>query len=94
MLSAVKAEITISSQDESLVEAVRKALSPDNRVVPPGMRIEEIVLRQDKVCSYVIKMYLSGENLVTLLQRARSTTDEVLSIVNMLLRHRKYMTRQ
>lgn len=89
MLHTVKAEITLSSSNLKLLESVRAALSPDNKLTPPGMLIEDGIWKEDGEFSYSIRVYLSGENLVALLLRARSTTEEVLSIINLLLRQLK-----
>lgn len=84
MRATVIAEITVSSRNSKLIESTRRALSPDNRVVPPGMSIKEETLSKGDVHSYVMRIEVTSSNTVLALTRCRSTIDEVLSILELI----------
>ncbi|MEM4481566.1 MAG: hypothetical protein QXK88_05945 [Desulfurococcaceae archaeon] len=85
MPCGVDTTITISTGDLDLLSSLRRALGPDNREVAPNMSIEELLETDGEKPSYSIRIKVRG-NTADSLKRARSSVDEILAIVDLLLK--------
>lgn len=94
MCSEVEATVRILSRECQFIEAIKRALEPDNAKVPPNMKIEEIVERASTgECMYKVRIKVRGE-LKGSLRRARSTTDEILAIVKTLNKTLEFVVKE
>lgn len=92
MSPTVETVLTITSSDPAILQAIIRALSPDNKQTPPNMSIEESLMVSENQYAYIIRITVNAEDLDTSIQRARSTIDEILSIVNMLLKQHRLLS--
>ncbi|MEM4976336.1 MAG: hypothetical protein QXT64_03315 [Desulfurococcaceae archaeon] len=89
MYAPVEAKVVISTSDLRLLEAIKRALAPDNKNTPPGMIVEDSIRILNAEYEYNIKISVKGDSLLVSILRTRSTVDEILSITNMLLKQLK-----
>lgn len=92
MSSVVKATVVVLSNELKMLEAIRKALTPDNKITPPGMSVEDSIKSLDSKYGYFVRIIVGGKHLRFSIQRAKSTVDEILSIINMLLKQIEVLT--
>jgi len=70
----IKAEISLTYEDEKKRKAILMAISPDNVKTPKNLDIKSFI-EKDKVITLIV---YNGENLLTL----QSTIDDLLSCVS------------
>jgi len=73
------------SLDCHLVKAVKDSLEPDNLVAPRNMKVVSKLVEKEGFCEYILRVEVSGEALLAL-KRANATINEVLLILNSLLK--------
>ena len=83
MSSRVEAVVKLSSSNCKLVESIKKALEPDNVKTPRNMSINEYIKVENLECIYTIEVKIV-DDVTNALKRARSTIEEILSIVKLL----------
>jgi hypothetical protein len=64
---------------------VKDSLEPDNLVVPRNMKVVSKLVEKEGFCEYILRVEVSGEALLAL-KRANATINEVLLILNSLLK--------
>ncbi|MEM1618190.1 MAG: hypothetical protein QXE77_01360 [Desulfurococcaceae archaeon] len=89
MYAPVEAKVVISTSDLRLLEAIKRALAPDNKNAPLGMIVEDSIRILNAEYEYNIKISVKGDSLLVSILRTRSTVDEILSITNMLMKQLK-----